>query len=83
MDFSPDKMRARFHVLTAKAEAHRAKLAPVREAREKLIAKHIKEAAPLDAKVKAAEKGLVDIDNERAALVRACGGIMGEADPAA
>jgi uncharacterized protein (DUF3084 family) len=78
MDLAPDKMRARFHALGKKREAIRAKADPIREKRDKLAQKHEREIAKANAEVKAAEKGLFDIEQERAMLARALKGQMGE-----
>lgn len=78
MEFDPDKMKKRFWTLKAKRDAHRAKADPIRAARDKLVGKQAKELSAEDAKVKAAEKGLAEIEQEMAVLVRAVGGRMGE-----
>lgn len=78
MDFDPEKMRRRFHELTTKAAAIRAKADPARADRDRLAAKHGKELETANRKVRTAEKGLFDIEQERAMLVRALGGRMGE-----
>lgn len=82
MDFNPEKMKARFWELKAKRDAQRAKADPIRAARDKIVAKHTKELAGHDAKVKAAEKGLFEIEQEMAMLARALGGRMGESEEA-
>jgi hypothetical protein len=79
MDYNPEKMRARFHDLTAKDAKIRAKADPLREARDKVAARHAKEIAVHNKKVRAAEEGLFDIEQERAMLARALGGRVGEA----
>jgi uncharacterized protein (DUF3084 family) len=79
MDYNPEKMRARFHDLTAKAAKIRAKADPLREARDEVAARHAKEIAAHNKKVRAAEDGLFDIEQERAMLARALGGRVGEA----
>jgi hypothetical protein len=71
-------MRARFWELKAKADAIRDTAAPLREARDKLVAAQMKELAKHDAKIAKVEDGLFDIDQEAATLVRAVGGRMGE-----
>jgi uncharacterized coiled-coil DUF342 family protein len=78
MDMNPNKLRKRFHELTAKRDAIRAKADPLREARDKAAANHAKEIADHNAKVRAAEKGLYDIDQERAMIARALGQRVGE-----
>lgn len=73
--FDREKLQARFHALTAKREAIRAKADPIREQRDKIIARHAKEAAEINKKVQAAEKGLFEIDQERAMIARALGNV--------
>lgn len=80
MDFDETKMRARFHELGKKRDAIRNKADPIREARDKLARQHESEIAKANAEVKSAEKGLFEIDSERAMLVRALKGQMGEPD---
>lgn len=82
MDFDPDQMRARFHQLTAKGQAIRDKAGPIRAARDKAVQRHAAEIDKHNKKVRAAEKGLYEIDQERAMLARALGGRVGEADAA-
>lgn len=72
------EMTARFWELKARRDKQREKADPIRAARDKLVAKQMKELAAEDAKVKAAEKGLGDIEQEMAMLTRAVGGKMGE-----
>jgi len=74
MDFSPDKLRARFAELTEKVEAIQAKRNPVRAKRDDLVAKQIRELSAADAAVRKAEAGLFDLDQERALIARALGG---------
>lgn len=78
MQFDPDKMRKRFHELKAKREAQRAKADPIRAARDKVAARQATEIAKHNKRVRAAEDGLVEIEQEMAMLVRAVGGRMGE-----
>lgn len=78
MDFDPDKMRARFHDLTAKAVAVRAKADPIRAKRDNMQVRHAKEAAKANTEVAKAEKGLFEIEQERAMIARALGGRVGE-----
>jgi uncharacterized protein (DUF3084 family) len=78
MDYDPVKMRKRFHELKAKRDAQRAKADPIRAARDKVAVRHAKEIAKHNERVRAAEKGLFEIEQEMAVLVRAVGGKMGE-----
>lgn len=75
---SREEMQARFWELKPKRDAQQAKAAPLREARDKLAAKHRKEDEAAIAKIRAAEKGLAEIEQEMAMLVRAVGGAMGD-----
>lgn len=75
---SPETMKKRFWELKGQQEKHRAKADPTRAERDKLVAKQLKELAVHDAKVKKAEEGLYEIEQEMAMLVRAVGGRMGE-----
>lgn len=76
--FSEDAMRARFHDLTARAEAIRAVSTPLREARDTKVNAAREAENAMNAEIKAAEAGLFEIDNERAALARALKGQTGE-----
>lgn len=82
MDFDPDKMRKRFRELTEKSERIRAKVDPLRSARDKAAQRHSREIEKHNAKVRTAEKGLFDIEQERAMLARALGGRTGEPEEA-
>lgn len=79
---TPKQMRARFAELTGQAEKIRANADPLREARDKLAADHAKAIESHNAKIAKAEDGLFDIEQERAQLVRALGGKMGEPEAA-
>jgi chromosome segregation ATPase len=86
MDFSPDKIRARFHELTAERAKIDAKLNPLRAELDELAAADtklsVKAARAREAKVrdqiKALQNQLFPIENERAACARALGGKTGE-----
>jgi hypothetical protein len=78
MNLDPEKLRARFHELTRKANDQRAKSEPIRAERDKVAVRHAKEIEKHNAKVRAAEKGLYEIDQERALIARALGGRVGE-----
>jgi hypothetical protein len=75
MDFSPDKLRKRFAELTKRYEA---KAGP----RDKIMAERDGKADKLtraqfvtyDKKITAANKGIYEIEMERAAIARALGG---------
>jgi chromosome segregation ATPase len=86
MDFSPDKIRSRFHELTANRAKIDAKLDPLREELADLIAGNtklsVKAARTREEKVRARivelQVELAPIENERAACARALGGKTGE-----
>ncbi len=80
MDFSPEKMRARFRELTEQTVKLHARRDPVRAKRDALVKKQMAALAKADAEVTKAEEGLFEIDQERAMLVRALGGKTGEPD---
>lgn len=75
MDFSPDKLRARFAELTKQYEAKDAKRAPLQAERDKkfdsLTPAKLRD---FDKRIKAANKGMYEIEMERAAIARALGG---------
>jgi predicted nucleic acid-binding Zn-ribbon protein len=72
-----DETRARFWELTQKAEKMRAKSGPLRDQHDDLIRSQAKARKTLEDKISTAEKGLFDIEQERAALARALGGQTG------
>jgi uncharacterized protein (DUF3084 family) len=72
------EMTGRFWELKKRRDAQREKADPIRAQRDKLAVKQAKEMAKANEKVRAAEKGLADIEQEMAMLVRAVGGQMGE-----
>ncbi len=74
MDFTPDKMRARFHELEKKLKKHVDDLQPTRDKRDKLAAQNAVEIDKLGKQIKAAQAPMVDIEMEMAALARALGG---------
>jgi chromosome segregation ATPase len=88
MDFSPDKIRARFHELTANRAKIDAKLDPLRDELGGLVAGDtklsVKAARTREEKVRSRIKELqaelAPIENERAACARALGGKTGEPD---
>jgi predicted nucleic acid-binding Zn-ribbon protein len=73
----PIEIHARFWELTQKAEKMRAKSGPLREQHDDLIRSQAKARKTLEDKISTAEKGLFDIEQERAALARALGGQTG------
>jgi hypothetical protein len=75
---TPETMKKRFWELKDQRDKLRAKADPIRAERDELSVKHAKEIAKANAKVAVAEKGLYDIEQEMAMLVRAIGGRMGE-----
>ena len=78
MKFDETAMRARFHELTAKREKILAKSGPLREERDAIVQAAEAQVQPLIAEIKKAEADLYDIDMERAAMVRALKGKVGE-----
>ena len=78
MDMDPDKLRKRFHSLTAKAMAIRAKSDPIRKKRDATSANHAKIIGEMNKKLRDAEDGLYEIEQERAMIARALGGRVGE-----
>lgn len=78
MDLDPNKMRKRFHELGDKRDKIRAKADPLRTTRDKAARRHATEIAKHNDKVRSAEQGLFEIDQERAMIARALGGRLGE-----
>ena len=78
MDMDPDKLRKRFHSLTAKGAAIRAKSDPIRKKRDATIVNQAKTLDELNKKLRDAESGLYEIEQERAMIARALGGRVGE-----
>lgn len=77
MDFSPEKLRARFAELTAKYEANPVhKLKSERDAKAEKLTRT--EFVKYDERIRAANKGLYEIEMERAAIARALGGRTSE-----
>jgi hypothetical protein len=76
MDLSPDKLRKRFAELTKKYEASpRHKLMAERDSKADKLTRA--EFVKYDDKIKAANKGLYEIEMERAMIARALGGKTG------
>lgn len=80
MDFSPDKIRARFHELTQQREKIDAKLVPLRAKLDKAGGRDMTPAAEakLRADIVKLQHELAPIEQERAACARALGGKTGE-----
>lgn len=74
----PAAMRARFHELSDQRDAILARSGPLRAKRDQLVNDLQEKVKDLNAQIKAAEKNLGDIENERGALVRALKGKTGE-----
>lgn len=74
MDFSPDRMRARFAELAWLAADKRAKAAPLRRARDEFVRANEAKEARMNAAIARAEAGLFDLDQEAAMIARALGG---------
>lgn len=82
MQYSREKLEARFWELEAAKEKLEADLAPLKAKRDAIMAKigpELAEANALGKQIKEAETkaGLVDIDQERAFLSRGLGGKVG------
>jgi hypothetical protein len=77
MDFSPDKLRARFAELTKQYNQMDAKRAPIQQARDKYMEKHGAKLAEFDDRIRKANKGMYEVEMERAAISRALGGKTG------
>lgn len=79
--FHPDNMRKRFHELGRKREAVLARIAPLREERDRIVREADAKAKVLADQFKQIEKDedLFGIDMERGALARALGGKTGPA----
>lgn len=74
---SPEEMRARFAELTEKRERILAKSEPLRAARDKHANDSAAKERAMNAKIKAAEAGLFENEQERAMIARALGGKTG------
>lgn len=72
------EMEGRFWELQKRRDAKRKTADPIRAKRDKLSQKHAKEMAAANAEVRAAEKGLFEIEQEIAMLARALGNRVGE-----
>lgn len=77
MDLSPDKLRKRFAELTRQYEAKDAKRAPLQAKRDKYMETVGKKLADFDKQIIVANKGMYEIEMERAAISRALGGKTG------
>jgi hypothetical protein len=71
--FHPENLRRRFHALGRKKAAIHAVSDPLRAERDALIQATEVRVKALNAKIKAAEQGLFDIDQERSMWVKALG----------
>ena len=82
VDFSPENLRKRFRELTKKSDALEAKLAPLREELNEVVAgkgnitvlQASKREADIRPQIVKLQKELAPIEMERAALARALGG---------
>jgi hypothetical protein len=77
--FDEATMRKRFHELTAQRNAILTKSVPLREKRDAHVNAARETEAKMNAEIKKAEAGLFEIEQERAALVRALKGKTGPA----
>lgn len=82
MKFDPDSLRARFHELGTQRDAIIGKATPLREKRDALVNKAREDEKAINDKIREAEAGLYDLDQERAMIVRALGGKTGAAPDA-
>lgn len=64
------EVRARFDELTAKKEAIHAVAEPLRAARDQFVSEASATEAEMNAKIREAEAGLFELDQERAMLAR-------------
>lgn len=86
MDFSPEALRKQFKTLTAKAESLEAKLAPLRDELNAVVAGAgnitVRRAQDREAKlrpqIRKLQEQLAPIEMERAAIARALGGKTSE-----
>jgi len=77
MDFSPDRMRARFAELAGLAADKRARAAPLRRERDDFVQSNSAKEARMNAAIAKAEAGLFELDQEAAMIARALGGRTG------
>lgn len=76
MDFSPDKLRARFAELTKQYEA--SPIHKLKAERDKSFAKlNQAQRDDFDKRIRKANEGLYEIEQERAVIARALGGKTG------
>lgn len=80
MDLNPENLRTRFAELGEQRDAILASSGPVREQRDAIAHDAQEKMAALDARIRAAEDGLFDIDQARALISRALGGKTGTVD---
>lgn len=73
----PETLRKRFHELTARSAKIRKASLPLRDQHDALLRKQADERGKLVARIRKAEDGLFEIEQERAALSRALGGQTG------
>lgn len=75
--FHPENMRKRFREVAAAKAAIHAASDPIRVERDALVAAHEATRKALDVRLKKAEDGLFELDQELAMLSRALGGKTG------
>jgi hypothetical protein len=73
--YTKEAMRKRLAEVSEQAAAIKAKAAPMREARDKVVQAARKEELKLNAEIKKVEEGLFDLEMERATLARGVGTI--------
>ena len=77
MDLNPDNLRTRFAELGEQRDDILAASGPLRDQRDAVARDAQEKMAALDGRIRAAEDGLFDIDQERALISRALGGKTG------
>lgn len=77
MDFSPDRLRARFAELDDQRRRIRARAAPLRRERDDFVQANEAKEARMNAAIARAEAGLFDLDREAATIARVLGGRTG------
>ncbi len=77
--FDKDSMIKRFHELGAKREAIKAASNPLRAKRDAYAAESDATLRAMDDQIREAERGLFEIEQERAIIARALGGKTGSA----
>ena len=74
---TPDKMRERFQDLRERRDAILKRSGPLREKRDALVNEAREKEQALNERIRKAEEGLFEIDQEAAMIARALGGQTG------